>query len=135
MIPLSVLRLCWGFVYRFFEKRCRKKGQKCIYQCRKVLCESSDKWIFLIVYIYIFFFFFNLIKPVMARPYEDIFSGFPGILRSWKRDNKTTLNNFWSCHMHFYTFSFTNSLSQNSCTDNIRTDDIYIFRLFKQAPI
>ena len=30
----------------------------------------------------------------MARPYEDIFSGFPGILRSWKRDNKTTLNNF-----------------------------------------
>ena len=25
MIPLSVLRLCWGFVYRFFEKRCRKK--------------------------------------------------------------------------------------------------------------
>ena len=44
------------------------------------------------MYIY-FFFFFNLIKPVMARPYEDIFSGFPGILRSWKRDNKTTLNN------------------------------------------
>ena len=30
----------------------------------------------------------------MARPYEDIFSGFTGILRSWKRDNKTTLNTF-----------------------------------------
>ena len=71
----------------------------------------------------------------MARPYKDIFSDFPGILRSWKRDNKTTLNNFRSYHVHFYTFSFTNSLSKNSCTDNIRTDDIYIFRLFKQAPI
>ena len=71
----------------------------------------------------------------MARPYEDIFSGFTGILKSWKREKKKTLNNFWSRHVHFYTFSFTNSLSQNSCTDNIRTDDIYIFRLFKQAPI
>ena len=27
----------------------------------------------------------------MARPYGDIFSGFTGILKSWKRDNKTTL--------------------------------------------
>ena len=30
----------------------------------------------------------------MARPYGDIFSGFTGILKSWERDNKTTLNNF-----------------------------------------
>ena len=50
--------------------------------------------IYIYIYIYIFFFFLNLIKPVMARPYGDIFSGFTGILKSWKRDNKTTLNNF-----------------------------------------
>ena len=70
--------------------------------------------IYIYIYIYIYIFFLNLIKLVMARPYEDIFSGFTGILKSWKRDNKTTLNNFWSCHVHFYSFSFTNSLSQKA---------------------
>ena len=46
----------------------------------------------------------KLLKLTIPRPYSNVFSDFPEILRPRKRDLKNTHSTFWGYSMHFHAF-------------------------------